>query len=80
MQHPKKLKEFFIDEKVPVFERDKVPILDDGEKIFWVMPYRLSDEVKRTDSTTHYLQITAEQIDIGRKRQASRKTKPLEDE
>lgn len=80
MQHSKKLKEFFIDEKVAVFERDKVPIMDDGEKIFWVVPFRISDLVKRDESSSRFLQITAEHIDTGRKRQAARKKHDLMEE
>ena len=39
----KKLKDFFIDEKIPFWERDRVPLILSGENILWVVGYRRSD-------------------------------------
>ncbi len=69
----KKLKDFFIDEKVPKFERDKVPILEDNEKIFWVVGHRMDERVKCDEKTVHFLHISAECVNTGRKRSANRK-------
>ncbi len=52
-----KLKEFFIDHKVPRFERPEVPLLISGEWIAWVVGYRVSDRVKVTDQTKKVLRI-----------------------
>ncbi|PKN80435.1 MAG: tRNA lysidine(34) synthetase TilS [Candidatus Cloacimonetes bacterium HGW-Cloacimonetes-1] len=71
--HDKKLKEFFIDEKVPKFERDKIPILEDSSQIIWIVGHRLDERVKCDEETCHYLQITAEPVHLGRNRAASRK-------
>lgn len=73
MKFHKKLKEFFIDEKVPKFERDMVPVLEDKEKLFWVVGHRIDERVKCDESTSHFLQITAERLNTGRKRPANRK-------
>ncbi len=72
MTSEKKLKEFFIDEKVPKLERDKVPILTDNDKIVWIVGYRLDNRVLCTDETHRILHISVEPVTTGRKRAASR--------
>ena len=52
-----KLKEFFIDHKVPQFERSEVPLLISGGWIAWVVGYRISDRVKVTEQTKRVLRI-----------------------
>lgn len=46
MKGSKKLKDFFIDEKISKFERENVPIITDEEEIIWVAPYRMSENYK----------------------------------
>jgi len=53
----KKLKEFFIDEKVPSEARDYVPIICDGHDIIWVGGYRQSEIGKVTGQTKKKLQL-----------------------
>ena len=48
----KKLSDFFIDEKVPFYIRDRIPILLCGDEIIWICGYRLDDRFKVTDQTT----------------------------
>lgn len=72
MSHSKKLKEFFIDEKVPLLERDKVPILSDEEDILWIIGHRGSAKAICGDECHKILYITAHQIEPGRKREARR--------
>lgn len=72
MSFEKKLKEFFIDEKVPKLERDKVPILTDSEKIVWIVGYRLDNRVLCSDETHKILHIAVEPVTTGRKRAANR--------
>jgi tRNA(Ile)-lysidine synthase len=52
-----KLKEFFIDHKIPRFERSKIPLLISGEKIVWVVGYRIDDRFKVTDKTRKVLKV-----------------------
>ena len=51
----KKLKNFFIDHKVPRFERPKVPLLISGEMIAWIVGYRIDERVKVTEKTKKVL-------------------------
>ena len=54
----KKLKEFFIDEKIPKAERLCWPIVADEEKVLWVVGKRMSEDCKVTESTATILEIT----------------------
>jgi tRNA(Ile)-lysidine synthase len=54
----KKLKDFFIDAKVPKQLRDQIPILVSGDEILWVIGYRMSDRFKVTDSTRRKLAVS----------------------
>lgn len=51
-QSHKKLKEYFIEQKIPVTQRDKVLLLAQGSHVLWVLGYRMSDGCKITDETT----------------------------
>ena len=55
-----KLKDFLIREKVPYFERDRVALLCDQERVLWVIGVRLSDDVRVVDDTKHLLIMHAE--------------------
>jgi len=52
-----KVKEFFIDHKVPRFERPKIPLLISGEKIVWIVGYRIDERVKVTEKTKKVLKV-----------------------
>ncbi len=54
-----KLKDFLIDERVPYFDRGRLPLLCDREKIVWVVGVRLSNEVRITGATQRYLSMQA---------------------
>jgi len=57
MKGTKKLKDFFIDEKVPRHLRDKVPLIVSGNDIMWVVGYRTSEKYKYSDKTDKILII-----------------------
>jgi tRNA(Ile)-lysidine synthase len=57
MHQAKKLKEFFIDEKIPRYERDKILMVEDQSQIIWVAGLRISENVKITPSTQQVLRI-----------------------
>jgi len=52
-----KLKEFFIDHKIPRFERPKIPLLISGEMIAWIAGYRINERVRVTEKTEKVLRI-----------------------
>lgn len=53
-----KLKDFFIDHKVPKFERPRVPLLISGKMIAWIVGYRIDERVKVTGKTKKVLKVT----------------------
>ncbi|NLY43777.1 MAG: tRNA lysidine(34) synthetase TilS [Clostridiaceae bacterium] len=57
MKGTKKLKDFFIDMKIPITERDKIPLVTAGEEIIWVVGYRTGNGYRITDATTRVLII-----------------------
>ena len=58
MKGLKKVKDFFIDNKIPKGYRDLIPILVDSEdKIIWIMGMRLDDRVKINSDTKKVLYI-----------------------
>jgi len=52
-----KLKEFFIDHKIPRFERPAIPILLSGGAIAWIVGYRIDERFKVTEKTKRILRI-----------------------
>lgn len=54
----KKLKDYYIDEKIPREDRDYIPLLADGHHILWIIGYRISEAYKITQTTKKVLSIT----------------------
>ncbi|WDV45540.1 tRNA lysidine(34) synthetase TilS [Clostridiaceae bacterium M8S5] len=57
MKGSKKLKDYFIDNKIPREKRDNIPIIEDDENIIWVVGYRLSDLYKVDEGTKRILSM-----------------------
>ena len=53
----KKLKDFFIDQKIPKEKRDQIPLLCEGQQVLWVCGYRLSEAYKVQKDTKRVLKI-----------------------
>lgn len=49
----KKLKEYFIDKKVPNTMRNKIPVLASGNEIFCILGFEISEKVKATENTKY---------------------------
>ena len=58
MENFKKLKNFFIDEKISLHDRDAIVLFTDVEKIFWVSGYRLDQRVAVSNETKNFLVVT----------------------
>ena len=56
-QSHKKLKEYFIEQKIPVTQRDKVLLLADGSHVLWILGYRMSDGCKITEETARQIEF-----------------------
>ena len=58
----KKLKDFFIDQKIPTYIRGSIPLMADGKNIIWVIGFRTAENYKVSDSTESilYVNITKE--------------------
>lgn len=57
MNGTKKLKDFFIDAKLPLYEREHLPLLVSGDEILWVIGYTTNERTKVHDSTQRYLHL-----------------------
>jgi tRNA(Ile)-lysidine synthase len=61
MSEEKRLKDFLIDERVPFYDRDALPLLCDQQQIVWVVGVRLSDAVRITEQTKRALVMQLEE-------------------
>lgn len=53
----KKLKDYFINEKIPREDREKIPLLVDGKHVLWIVGYRISAYYKVTGNTARILEV-----------------------
>ena len=53
----KKLKDFFIDKKIPIRLRDSLPVLASGKNILAIASIEIADSVKVTDKTVRMIKI-----------------------
>ena len=60
MKGEKKIKDFFIDKKVPLVERKRIPILLFGDVVGWVGGMRISHRLRVTGGTRKILKIEIE--------------------
>jgi tRNA(Ile)-lysidine synthase len=64
MDQTKKLSDFFVDEKVPLPEKERIWILAAGKTIVWIMGHRIDHRFRITSSTRSVLRLGL-QPDIG---------------
>lgn len=60
MNNNKKLKDFFIDEKVDRNLRDKIPLIISNDEIIWIVGHRVSNDFKLDKTTNNILKIEVE--------------------
>ncbi|MBQ4069575.1 MAG: tRNA lysidine(34) synthetase TilS [Lachnospiraceae bacterium] len=58
----KKIKDYFINEKIPKEDRDRIILVADGNHIIWVIGRRISEYYKVSDATTRIIQINVNLI------------------
>ena len=58
MKGSKKIKDIFIDLKVPLDQRDEIPILCFDNEIAWVVRYKVSESFKISKETKNIIKIT----------------------
>ena len=58
----KKLKDIFIDLKIPREKRDEVPLVTDKEGILWMVGYKISEDYKIDENTEKVIRITCKPL------------------
>ncbi len=53
----KKLKDYFINLKIPREEREHILLLAKGSEIFWIIGYRVSEDCRISENTENILEI-----------------------
>ncbi|MBC7961066.1 MAG: tRNA lysidine(34) synthetase TilS [Vallitaleaceae bacterium] len=57
LKQKKKLKDYFIDLKIPRAKRSNIPLLTDGSHVLWVIGYRVNDAYKVDQNTQKILEV-----------------------
>jgi tRNA(Ile)-lysidine synthase len=57
MEKPKKLSDFFVDEKIPRYEKASIPVLESHGNIVWICGVRLDNRYRMTPSTKRVLKL-----------------------
>ena len=57
MNGTKKVKDFYIDSKIPRYERDSIPLVCDGKEILWIAGYRQSRYASIDATTKRFLKL-----------------------
>jgi tRNA(Ile)-lysidine synthase len=65
MEGRKKLKEYYIDKKIPRFLRPYVPLLVSDGRIMWVMGYAIDKRFGLTPESTSALKVEYEKSALG---------------
>jgi len=60
MSEEMKVSNFFINQKIPRSVKNKIPLLVSGGEIIWVCGYRISDKVRTSPSTKHWIGLKCE--------------------
>ncbi len=58
----RKLKDYFIDKKIPREQRNKIPLLADGSHIIWILGDRISEKYKVTETTKNILKVSIMEV------------------
>lgn len=61
MKQSKKVSDFFVDNKIPTWEKEKCWIIESNGNIVWIIGYRLDDRYKVTTSTSIIFKISVKE-------------------
>ena len=59
----RKLKDYFIDKKIPRQERQNIALLADGSHIIWILGDRISEKYKITENTKNILKLKIMEVE-----------------
>ncbi len=58
----KRLKEYFIDNKIPREKRDEIPLIASDEEVVWIIGHKISDKFKVTENTKRVLRLKVKML------------------
>ena len=58
----RKLKEFFIDRKIPRLEREYIPLLASGDEIIWAVGHAVSEKYRSRPGSRQFVALTARTV------------------
>ncbi len=64
MKGSKKLKDIFIDMKIPQEKRNKIPLIQFDDDISWIIGVKMSDKFKITKETKKILRISVKRKEL----------------
>ena len=64
MKGSKKLKDIFIDMKIPKEKRDEIPLIQFNNDISWIVGIKMSDKFKITKETKHILKVSVKRKEL----------------
>lgn len=77
MEHERKIKDFFIDEKTPRRLRHRTPLVLEGDRVVWVAGHRLDDRYRLRAADRRAIKLTlAEQGSPSRRRGPASRSSP----
>lgn len=64
MKGSKKLKDIFIDMKIPKEKRDEIPLIQFNDDISWIVGIKMSNKFKITKETKHILKVSVKRKEL----------------
>src|SRR3546814_19649643 len=66
MRGQKKVQDLFVDDKVPRWERHRIPVVTDARgRIVWIVGRRISEGARLTERTAHIVRLSVRKAAAG---------------